>query len=306
MTDSPTLTPLAFNAVTRRWRAGLLGATEAVTALDQVSFTIGAGEIVALTGGAGAGKSTLLLLATGMVAPTEGEVRWGGGHLVGAVRPQLIGARPWEYHFLTVREALAFHADILALREDVPPPPTRFVPLMGEVGLRGESRTRLGQLGALDAFRVVVAQALLAAPRLICCEEPFAFCGPAEKLEAIRLLQRLAGRGIAFLLATRDAAGIAALGLADRTLRLTRGQLDADDRASRSVLELSVPSPADAFARLSSRLPSLARRGRRLRVPLRGHSPESILALCRDAGVRVRASRVAEERGALPARADAP
>ena len=63
----------------------------------------------------------------------------------------------------------------------------------------------------------------------------------------------------------------------------------------RTVLELAVPSPEDAMARLASRLPSLARRGRRLRVPLFGHSPEAILALCRDAGVQVRASRVAEE-----------
>lgn len=303
----PTAT-LEFRAVTRRWRAGILGAAGDAVALDGVTFRADAGEIVAITGGAGAGKTTLLLLAAGQAMPTAGEVTWCGRHDAGPARPQLIGARPWEYNFLTVRQALAFHADALALRDDPPPcpVPTRFVPLMSRVGLRGQSRTRLGQLGALDRFRVVVAQALLASPRLLLCEEPFVFCGPEERVEAARLLRRVAGQGITVLLTGRDAAALAALGVADRTLRLVRGRLDADERVSRSVLELAVPSPADAVARLANRLPSLARRGRRLRVPLRGRTPEAILALCREAGVRVRASRVAEERGPLPARADAP
>jgi energy-coupling factor transporter ATP-binding protein EcfA2 len=169
---------------------------------------------------------------------------------------------------------------------------------MATVGLRGLSRVRLGQLGALDRLRVVVAQALLAAPRLLCCEEPFAFCGPDERLAAARLMRGVARGGTAVIIATRDGTALGALGLGDRTLRLERGRIAADVSATRSVLELAVPSPDDAMTRLSERLPSLARRGRRLRVPLSGQTPEAILALCRDAGVRVRGSRVAEE--ALP------
>ena len=141
-----------------------------------------------------------------------------------------------------------------------------------------------------------------------------AFCGPDERALGAKLLRMVAGRAIAVLVATRDAAGLDALGLADRTLRLERGRVVATSRAdapgaprivaspdeTRAVLELSVPSPEDAMSRLASRLPSLARRGRRLRVPLAGSTPEAILALCRDAGVRVRGSRVAEEASPLP------
>lgn len=297
---------LEFRAVTRRWRAGILGAAGDTAALDAVDLRIEAGEVVAVTGGAGAGKSTLLLVAAAQAAPTEGEVRWCGHPDPRHARPQLIGARPWEYGFLTVRQALAFHADQLALRSGDLPRPSRFVPLMASVGLRGRSRTRLGELGALDRLRVVVAQALLAAPRLLLCEEPLAFCGPRERVEGALLLRRVAGRGIGVVVATRDADQVGELPLADRILRLARGRLDLDARTTRSVLELAVPRPADAFARLVSRLPSLARRGRRLRVPLRGQTPEAILALCRDAGVLVRASRVAEERRPLPVREDDP
>lgn len=292
---------IEFLNVSRRWRAGVLGAPAEQIALDAASFRLMPGEVALVTGGAGSGKSTLLLVAAGQAAPTEGIVQWDGRDDPAESRPQLIGARPWEYGFLTVRQALAFHADQLALADAALPPPTRFVPLMARVGLRGLSRVRLGQLAALDRLRVVVAQALLAGPRLLCCEEPFAFCGPDERAEAVQLLRRIAGSGIAVLVATRDARAVEPLGLADRRFTLERGRLTETTiapAATRTVLELAVPSPEDAMMRLLRRLPSLRRRGRRLRVPLGEQSPEAILALCRDAGVLVRASRVAEE--ALP------
>jgi ABC-type multidrug transport system ATPase subunit len=289
---------LEFRDVTRRWRAGILGAAHEVTALEGCSLSLRAGEILAVTGPAGSGKSTLLLLASGRVAPSAGEVRWSGANVAGAARPQLIGARPWEYHFLTVRQALSFHADVLALRDATLPAPTRYIPLMRRVGLRGMSRVRLGALGALDKLRVVVAQALLARPRLICLEEPFAYSGPTERAEGILLLRRLADDGLAVVVAGRDGDACGGQGTADRVLHLVEGRVQGSRAPRRRILELAVPSPDDALARLLPRLPSLARRGRRLRVPLRGTSPEAVLALCRDAGVQVRASRVAEE--ALP------
>ena len=280
---------------------GILGSALEETALVGCSFDLHEGEVVAVTGGAGAGKSTLLLMATGQVAPSEGTVRWSGAHDATAVRAQLIGARPWEYGFLTVRQALAFHADVLTLQSARAPRLTRFAPLMAEVGLGGRARTRIGALGAIDRLRVVVAQALLAEPKLLCCEEPLAFCGPSERAEGARLLRTVASRGIALLIATRDEAGVQALAFTDRSIRLERGRMVPARAPSRSVLELSVASPDDAMVRLASRLPSLARRGRRLRVALGSETPESVLALFRDAGVRVRASRVAEERVPLPA-----
>lgn len=301
--SSATAVPLlALVGVTRRWRVGLLGSGVEETALDACTLLVGAGEVVAVTGGAGAGKSTLLLVASGQVAPTSGTVRWAGSPESAAARPQLIGARPWEYNFLTVRQALVFHADVLSLRDAALPRRTRFLPLMAEVGLRGRSRERLGQLSAIDRFRVVVAQALLADARVICCEEPLAFCGPEERALGARLLRTVAARGIAVLVATREEATVDALGFADRIIRLERGRVVPSAPRPATVLELAVPSPEDAMRRLASRLPSLARRGRRLRVPLAGATPEAVLALFRDAGVRVRASRVAEERAPLPGR----
>lgn len=288
-------TLLEFRGVTRVWRAGILGSTSEITALADCSFTVQRGETVAITGAVGAGKSTLLALAAAQAAPTSGSVRWCGVHDASVARPQLIGARPWEYNFLTVRQALAFHADALARREVGFPRTTRFVPLMTQVGLRGMARARLGSLSAIDQLRVVIAQALLSEPRLICCEEPLGFCGPRERIEAVTLLRTVAARGIALLLATREVNTLTALGVADRSLRLEAGRTVAIESPTHPVLELAVPRLEDAMARLAHRLPSVVRRGRRLRVPLTSTTAEAVLAACRDAGVRVRGSRVAEE-----------
>lgn len=211
--------------VSRRWRPGILGVAPEVDALRRVTLQLFPGELVVLAGAAGAGKSALLLLATGEVAPTSGVVRWADRDEPSAVRPQRIGPRPWEYAFLSVRQAIAFHADHLLVQDARLHPPTRFLPLLRRVGLQGRSRTRLGELSALDAFRVVVAQGLLARPSLLCCDEPFAFCGPTERAQALQLLRCVAGAGIAVLIATRDAEAIAPLGRIDRIVRLRAGRI---------------------------------------------------------------------------------
>lgn len=287
---------LEFRQVTRRWRSGILGTATEILALSQVSLTLRSGELMAITGPAAAGKSTLLLLAAGLARPNAGELRWNGSRDHGPLRPQHLKARPWEYHFLTVRQALAFHADVLSLGEHPLPAPTRYLPLMHRVGLRGMSRVRLGALAPLDQLRVVVAQGLLAQPQLMCFDEPFAYCTREERRVGIALLQSVAASGIAVLVAGRDGDACGGQGTADKVIRLVAGRVDGLARPRRNVLELAVLSPDDAMQRLLPKLPSLARRGRRLRVPLQhGTSPESVLALCRDAGVAVRASRVAEE-----------
>lgn len=290
-----------FRQVTRRWRSGILGTSTEMLALSQVSLTLRAGELMAITGPAGAGKSTLLMLAAGVARPNAGEIRWNGAREHGPLRPQHLKARPWEYHFLTVRQALAFHADVLSLGEHPVPAPTRYLPLMHRVGLRGMSRVRLGALTPLDQLRVVVAQGLLAQPQLMCFDEPFAYCSREERREGIALLQSIAASGLAVMVAGRDGDACGGQGTADKVIRLVDGRLDGMARPRRNVLELAVTSPDDAMARLLPKLPSLARRGRRLRVPLQhGTSPELVLALCRDVGVAVRASRVAEEPLPLP------
>lgn len=224
----PSIVPppvLELRDVARRWRPGILGVAPAVDALCDISLRLGPGELVVLTGPAGAGKSSLLMVASGEIAPSAGTIRWDGDPEPSGVRPQRVGPRPWAHGFLTVRQAIAFHADQLALQDARWRPPIRLLPLLRRVGLHGRSRTRIGDLSALDAFRVVVAQALVAHPRLLCCDEPFAHCGPAEREQAIRLVRRVAGSGIAVVVATRDAEAMAPSSGRERRLHLEAGRI---------------------------------------------------------------------------------
>ena len=309
----------------RRW-SDPLRERPAVAALDGVDLTLGAGEFVCVEGPPGAGKSTLLLIAAGVVTPTSGEVWWAGTSEVGAVRPHRMRGRPWEYGALTVREALRHHAEEVARRESGWAVPSRFVPLLRRVGLRGVARERLGALAPIDAFRVVVAQARLSRPGLLVADDVLAALPPADLPTAVALLRSLADEGAAVLLALRDAAPVVAAGMAVRCVRLEAGRVVAIDgvdlrsgaqsgASSRAhsgtpldtraiaasvsrLLELEVaPATPAQWRRLVATLPSMQAAGRRWRIPLEGRTPEQVLARCREAGIGVRGSQVVERLG---------
>ncbi len=296
-------------AVGRRW-SDPLGERPPVDALDGVDLALGAGELLYVEGPAGAGKSTLLMIAAGAVTPTRGMVRWVGTDDVAIVRPYRMRGRPWEYGALTVREALRHHADEVAQREPGWSAPTRFVPLLRRVGLRGVARERLGALAPIDAFRVVVAQARLSRPGLLCADDVLAALPPADLPTAVALLRGLADEGAAVLLAVREAAPVLAAGAAGRCVRLEAGRIVVRDgvvagsgtpsvaRSVSRLLELDVaPATAAQWRRLVATLPSMRVEGRRWRVPLEGRTPEQVLARCREAGVGVRGSQVVERPG---------
>lgn len=293
-----------------------------VDALDGVDLALGAGEFVCVEGPPGAGKSTLLLIAAGVVTPTSGAVRWAGTSEVGAVRPHRLRGRPWEYGSLTVREALRHHAEEVARHESGWAAPTRFVPLLRRVGLRGVARERLGALAPIDAFRVVVAQARLSRPGLLVADDVLAALPPADLPSAVALLRGLADEGAAVLLALRDAAPVVAAGMAVRCVRLEAGRVVAiagvdlrsgaqsgahsdtppDTRAvtpsASRLLELEVaPATPAQWRRLVATLPSMQAAGRRWRIPLEGRTPEQVLARCREVGIGVRGSQVVERLG---------
>src|SRR5438477_8379092 len=112
---------LCVERVVKQYRCGPWGRTEAVRALDGVSVSAAAGEIVGITGPRGAGKSTLLLCASGLVRPDGGSVSWFGAKISGRDVPPGISFVPQRasyYSFLTVREALEYYATLHDLRSD--------------------------------------------------------------------------------------------------------------------------------------------------------------------------------------------
>ncbi len=142
---------------------GVSHAYGAVQALDRVSLSVPAGEIVAIVGPSGCGKSTLLDLVCGLVPPQTGRLSAPRAVLM----PQRDQLLPW----LTAADnaALALRvggASRRAAREQA-------VRLLQELGLGGFEHTRPADLSGGMRQRVAFARTLLAGAPLLCLDEPF-------------------------------------------------------------------------------------------------------------------------------------
>ena len=203
-------------------------------ALDRVSFTARAGELVALVGPNGAGKSTLLRLAAGLLAPSSGRVRVGG--LEAHTAPRRALARicalvpqepraPWPF---TVREAVmmgrAPHQGLLAV-----PGPFDHGAVDGALracDLLPLADRRLDALSGGERRRVFFARALAQEPRVLLLDEPTAFLDLAHQVAAMEMARVAARAGLSVVAVLHDLnlAGESA----DRIVVLSRGQVVAD------------------------------------------------------------------------------
>jgi len=177
--------------------------------LRGVDLSIAAGERVALMGRNGAGKSTLLRHVAGLSQPTRGRIETGG-------RVALLLQNPNDY---LVHERVGEEASAEALEA---------VGLAGMVDrhprdLSGGERQRL-------ALAVVLGGPDVAAPALLCLDEPTRGMDRAHKADLAVLLGRLAATGTGLLVATHDPEFAAAV--ADRVVLLADGAPIADGAAA--------------------------------------------------------------------------
>ncbi|MFV0430381.1 MAG: ABC transporter ATP-binding protein [Arachnia sp.] len=201
----------------------------AVTALDQVSLTVGDQDFVAVMGPSGSGKSTLLQLAGGLATPTLGEVLVAGQPLGGlsATQRALVRRRSVGYVFqeanllpgLTAAENVAFPLELdgisgaQARREALA--------LLGEVGVEELADRRPEDMSGGQAQRVAIARALTGQRRLLLADEPTGALDSTAGELMMRVLRERADRGVAVVLVTHDARFAA---WADRTVFLRDGR----------------------------------------------------------------------------------
>ena len=158
--------------------------------LDDVSLTIGEGEVVGLLGPNGAGKSTLMKILVGFREPTSGSVQ---------VPPKAeIGYLPEQnplYEDMYVREYLAFMARLGKVSGE------RIDEVVCETGLTPEAHKKIGQLSKGYRQRVGLCQALLQNPKLLILDEPTTGLDP-NQLDDIRALIRRLGQDRMIILST--------------------------------------------------------------------------------------------------------
>lgn len=199
-------------------------------ALDNVSFTVGDGEVVGLLGPNGAGKSTLMKILTCFIPPTEGEASVCGHSIYDnplEVRRN-IGYLPEHnplYLDMYVREFLRFVAGVHKLKgvND------RVEEVIARVGLTPESNKKIGQLSKGYRQRVGLAQALIHDPKVLILDEPTTGLDP-NQLEEIRTVIREAGKNKVVLLSTHIMQEVEAM--CTRAIIINHGKIVSDDAMS--------------------------------------------------------------------------
>ena len=219
---------------------GLHKAFGGVRAVEDVSFAVAAGEMLALIGPNGAGKSTCFNMVGGQLRPDGGSVTLDGRDITGlspdAVALHGVG-RTFQvtatFGSMTVREnvqvALLSHrrqvwrfwrpaAGAHAAEADA---------LLAQVGLDDQADRAAGVLAYGDLKRLELAIALGNQPRLLLMDEPTAGMAPGERVSLMQLTRRLATeRGVAVLFTEHDMDVV--FDVSDRILVLDRGKLIAE------------------------------------------------------------------------------
>ncbi len=214
-----------------------------VRAVNDVSFSVGQGEFLALIGPNGAGKSTCFNMINGQLAPDSGDIRFEGATLIG-LKPREIWRRGVGRTFQVaatfgsmsvienVQMALMSHAreTYRLFKPAATHHRDRALALLVQVGMADAADRPSRELAYGDVKRVELAIALANDPRLLLMDEPTAGMAPRERNDLIALVKRLVvERGISVLFTEHSMDVVFAF--ADRIIVLARGRLIADGDA---------------------------------------------------------------------------
>jgi len=199
-------------------------------AVDDLSFAIGAGEIVGLLGHNGAGKTTIMKMLTGFLEPTGGDIRINGLEMAGNRRAiqSLIGYLPENcplYPEMTVAGYLEYQAVLHGVGAD------RMGPLLRETleqtALTDKAGQQIATLSRGFRQRVGVAQAILHRPKILILDEPTNGLDPTQ-IQHMRGLIRDLARQSTLLISTHILQEVQAV--CDRVIIIQSGRKVVDAR----------------------------------------------------------------------------
>ena len=223
-----------FRGVTKRFGA--------LAAIDDISFSVGQGETIALLGPSGCGKTTILRMIAGFESPNQGSVLIGGRDMA--------GLKPYERNvgLLFQHYALFPHMSVAqnvayGLRHRghaVSDIPRRVAEMLDLVQLSGFSNRRPDQLSGGQQQRVALARALAIHPNLLLLDEPLSALDAKLRHELrVELKQVLAAVGSTAIVVTHDQEE--AMSLGERVFVMSRGTI------------MQIGTPNDIYWRPTSR-----------------------------------------------------
>jgi len=200
-------------------------------AVNDISFTIGEGEIVGFLGPNGAGKSTTMKMITGYLEPSSGDITVNGVDVRKAPLEvkKKIGYLPESnalYYEMYVREYLDFVADVHGVRNKK----QKVEDVISLTGLTPESKKRVGQLSKGYKQRVGLAAALIHNPEVLILDEPTSGLDPNQIIE-IRNVIKEQGKNKLVLFSSHILQEVEAI--CDRVIIINKGTIVADDTLSK-------------------------------------------------------------------------
>jgi len=227
---------LKLSAVTKRF--------DGVTALEELTLTVKAGERVALLGHNGAGKSTLMKIVLGLLPADAGVIDVMGAACGSRAARALCAYLPENVAFHPALSGLEQLQLFLKLRRQ---PPRAALGLLESVGLGEAARRRIGTYSKGMRQRLGLAQAFIGKPKLLILDEPTSGLDPVSRRDFYEILDRLAAAGAAILLSSHALTELEAR--TDRILILSKGRLVADDTLAGLRRRASLPTRIQIAAR---------------------------------------------------------
>jgi ABC-2 type transport system ATP-binding protein len=174
-----------------------------LTAVDQLSFTVAAGEILGLVGPNGAGKTTTLTSLAGIIVPTSGRIRIAGYDLAtngkeAKARIAFIPDEPQLFEYLTVEEHLRFVGRLYGVADAL----ERIPGLLAELELTEKRAVLPGALSRGMRQKLAIACGLLHRPLALILDEPLTGLDPAGIRKMKGTISARAREGAAVILSS--------------------------------------------------------------------------------------------------------
>jgi len=201
---------------------------DAKVAVQDVSLSLHAGEIVGLLGPNGAGKTTTFYMVVGLIPATHGRVFLDGRNVTGMPMWQRarngVGYLPQEasiFRKLTVWENVMAVVETLDLNERERR--DRTAQQLTELGLEKLARQPAFTLSGGERRRLEIARALATNPRFLLMDEPFSGVDPISVAEVQSIIRKLKARGIGILITDHNVRET--LSIVDRAYLIHQGRV---------------------------------------------------------------------------------